>query len=53
MKIKCPKCRRVLGEASQSLHAQINCKNCKTGVDIRIIFAQTTDYFKLKKGEAK
>lgn len=51
MKIKCPKCHRILGETNQSLDAQINCKNCKTGVDVHIKIARSTDYFKLKKGD--
>jgi DNA-directed RNA polymerase subunit M/transcription elongation factor TFIIS len=28
MKIKCPKCGRIIGDTEQSLDAHINCKRC-------------------------
>lgn len=50
VKIKCPKCQRVLGDTNRSLDATLNCPNCKK-VDVRITFADSTDYFNHKKGK--
>lgn len=43
VKIKCPKCQRILGDTNQSLDAILNCPNCKQ-VGVKIIFADRTDY---------
>lgn len=38
VKIKCPKCGRILGDTTSSLDAILNCPNCKQ-VHTRITFA--------------
>lgn len=52
-KIRCPRCKRILGDTMKAIDASLNCRWCKKPVDVHIDFAQTTDYFKLTKGEIK
>lgn len=44
IKIVCPKCGRVLGDTNKSVDCNINCKNCKKTVRIRIKVANSVDY---------
>lgn len=48
VKIKCPKCGRILGDTASSFDAILNCPNCKQ-VHAKIIFADNTPYAKLNK----
>lgn len=48
-KIRCPNCGRILGDTTQSLDCNFNCRDCKHTVAIKIVMAKTTDYFKYKE----
>lgn len=50
IKIKCPKCGRVLGDTEKSLDANMNCHRCKS-VHIRIKVYDHSKYLPNKKGE--
>lgn len=43
--IKCPKCKRTLGDTTSSIDATINCKRCGAQ-HIRIDIANFNDYLK-------
>ena len=45
IKIKCPKCGRVLGDTSESLDCTINCKDCGAQ-KITLKVANFKDYLK-------
>ncbi len=54
IKLRCPKCHRILGESNQSFDGILNCRWCKDKVKIRVVKAETYDYFtkcKLNGGE--
>lgn len=42
--IKCPKCQRVLGETSDDIHARLNCRGCKSTVDVNVKISKAADY---------
>lgn len=44
VKIKCPKCDRILGDTDKSLDANLNCRGCKEAVRINVQIAQSADY---------
>lgn len=47
-KIRCPNCKRILGDTSKSIDCNLNCRWCKKPVKVRVV-TTTTDYF--KKGD--
>lgn len=47
IKIKCPKCGRILGDTKDSIDCTINCKDC--GAQRIVIKVATFDYFKAKE----
>lgn len=49
IKIKCPKCGRILGDTKDSIDCTINCKDC--GAQRIIIKVAKFDYAKFYKGE--
>lgn len=49
MKIKCPKCGRIIGDTEKSIDCNFNCRGCKNTVHIKIVMARSTDYFKQGK----
>ena len=55
IKIRCPKCGRILGDTNKSVFCNFNCKNCKKSVKIALKIANFNDYikFKPKNKEAK
>lgn len=50
-KIRCPNCGRILGDTETSLDCNFNCRGCKQTVHIKVLIANTTDYFKYKGKE--
>ena len=48
IKIKCPKCGRILGDTKDSIDCTINCKDC--GAQKIVIKVTSFDYFN-HKGE--
>lgn len=50
MKIKCPKCGRILGDTDKSLDANINCRSCKKAVRVKIKIARAADYLDPRTG---
>lgn len=49
IKLRCPKCHRILGESRQSFDGCLNCRWCKETVSLKVVKAQTTDYFTFHK----
>lgn len=45
MKIKCPNCKRIIGDTEQSLDCNFNCRGCQKTVHIKVFMAKTNDYF--------
>ncbi len=50
-KIRCPSCGRRLGDTQRSLDCNFNCRGCKQTVRIKVLVANTTDYFKYRGKE--
>lgn len=48
-KIRCPKCGRILGDTRKSIDCNLNCRGCKQVVQVKLVMASTTDYFKHKE----
>jgi DNA-directed RNA polymerase subunit M/transcription elongation factor TFIIS len=45
VRIYCPQCGRILGDAEQSVDGlTINCRNCKKAMKIDLIIAPKFDY---------
>lgn len=44
VKIKCPKCNRILGDTEKSVDANLNCRGCKEAVRINVQIAHSADY---------
>lgn len=54
IRIICPKCKRILGDTDKSLDCRMNCRGCKSTVNIKIEVASFADYIKNNaKKEAK
>lgn len=49
IKIICPKCKHCLGDTKTSFDAVLNCRWCKEKINVKVIIANTTDYFKVKE----
>lgn len=48
IRIICPKCKRILGDTDKSIDCRLNCRGCKSTVDIKIEIASFADYIKSK-----
>lgn len=44
VRIICPKCKRILGDTDKSIDCRMNCRGCKSTVDIKIKVASFADY---------
>lgn len=53
IRIICPKCKRILGDTDKSIDCRMNCRGCKSTVDIKIKVASFADYVKNTKKEEK
>ena len=54
IRIICPKCKRILGDTNNSIDCRMNCRGCKSTVNIKIQVASFADYIKNNnKKEAK
>lgn len=45
-KILCPKCQHVLGDTDKSIDCYLNCRWCKKTIDVKVVMAKSTDYFR-------
>ena len=50
VKIRCPKCKWVLGDTTKSVDCVINCPKCNA-VKVKLTVANFNDYNKIAKGE--
>lgn len=54
IRIICPNCKRILGDTDKSIDCRMNCRGCKSTVNIKIEVASFADYIKNNaKKEAK
>lgn len=52
-KILCPNCNRILGDTNDSMDARLNCRGCKSTVQVKIRVAHCADYLNKKEEEGK
>lgn len=46
IKIRCPKCGRVMGDTNESLDCNLNCRGCRETSHIKMIVVRAADYLK-------
>ena len=49
IKIYCPNCRRILGDTTHDIDANLNCPGCRRTVHVRMRVATTADYLNNKE----